>query len=124
MAEPRPFIPPLEPVYAQTRDLGWLLVRLTAGGFLLVHGLQKLLGTTITADDSSIEPASSVAFCRHDLANSASFARFRRTALTGRTGGGIGRSGTTSARTRCSVGRTGAGAADGTKNSHTPRTAR
>jgi putative oxidoreductase len=49
MTHPKPYIPQLAPVYDQTRDLGWLLVRLTAGGFLLVHGLQKVLGTTITA---------------------------------------------------------------------------
>ena len=49
MAETKLFIPPLAPVYAHTRDLGWPLVRLTAGGFLLVHGIQKLIGTTVTA---------------------------------------------------------------------------
>jgi putative oxidoreductase len=49
MTEPRPFIPQIGRMYDQTRDLGWLLVRLTAGGFLLVHGLQKITGTTITA---------------------------------------------------------------------------
>jgi len=49
MAEPKPVVPQLAPVYDQTRDLAWLLVRLTAGGFLLVHGLQKVMGTTITA---------------------------------------------------------------------------
>ena len=68
MAEPRPFIPQLEPLYAQTRDLGWPLVRLTAGGFLLVHGLQKLMGTTITAFAANsmarrgIEPALAAAY--------------------------------------------------------------
>lgn len=68
MAEPRPFIPQLAPVYNQTRGLGWLLVRMTAGGFLLVHGLQKLLGTTITAFAANsmarrgIEPALAAAY--------------------------------------------------------------
>ena len=68
MPEARPFIPQLAPVYDQTRDLGWLLVRMTAGGFLLVHGLQKLLGTTITAFAASsmarrgIEPALAAAY--------------------------------------------------------------
>ena len=37
-AEPRPIIPPLAGVYSHTRDLSWLVVRLTAGGMLLVHG--------------------------------------------------------------------------------------
>jgi putative oxidoreductase len=68
MAESRPFIPQLAPVYDQTRDFGWLLVRLTAGGFLLVHGLQKLFGTTITAFAANsmakrgIEPALAAAY--------------------------------------------------------------
>jgi putative oxidoreductase len=68
MANPKPFIPQLAPVYDQTRDLGWLLVRLTAGGFLLVHGLQKLFGTTITAFAANsmakrgIEPALAAAY--------------------------------------------------------------
>ena len=68
MPEPRPFIPQLAPVYDQTRDLGWLLVRMTAGGFLLVHGLQKLLGSTIAAFAANsmarrgIEPALAAAY--------------------------------------------------------------
>jgi putative oxidoreductase len=45
--EPRPMIPALTPFYDQVRDLSWLVVRLTAGGFLLVHGIQKLTGNTI-----------------------------------------------------------------------------
>lgn len=48
MTEPRLFVPQLAPVYDQTRDFTWLLVRLTAGGFLLVHGLQKLFGSAIS----------------------------------------------------------------------------
>jgi putative oxidoreductase len=68
MAEPRPFIAPLAPLYDCTRDLSWPLVRLTAGGFLLVHGLQKLFGTTITAFAANsmarrgIEPALAAAY--------------------------------------------------------------
>src|SRR5262245_10316608 len=49
MTEPKLVVPRLAPIYDQMRDLAWLLVRLTAGGFLLVHGLQKVFGTTITA---------------------------------------------------------------------------
>src|SRR4029079_19718317 len=45
--EPRPMIPALGPFYNNTRDLSWLLVRLTAGGFLLVHGIQKVTLNTI-----------------------------------------------------------------------------
>ena len=45
--EPRPIISGLGPLYDSTRDYSWLLVRLTAGGFLLIHGLQKLTGQTL-----------------------------------------------------------------------------
>ena len=41
--EPRPIIPALASFYAHTRDLSWLVVRLTAGGMLLVHGIQKAM---------------------------------------------------------------------------------
>jgi putative oxidoreductase len=47
MAEPRPMIPALAPFYDQVRDISWLIVRLTAGGFLLIHGIQKLTGNTV-----------------------------------------------------------------------------
>jgi putative oxidoreductase len=42
IGEPRPIIPALAPFYDNVRDLSWLLVRCTAGGFLLIHGIQKL----------------------------------------------------------------------------------
>jgi putative oxidoreductase len=35
-------IPALAPFYEHSRDISWLIVRLTAGGFLLIHGIQKL----------------------------------------------------------------------------------
>ena len=66
--EPKPIIRPLGAVYDQSRDVGWLLVRLTAGGFLLIHGLQKLTGTTIAAFAANslarrgIEPALPLAY--------------------------------------------------------------
>jgi putative oxidoreductase len=41
--EPRPIIPPLSAFYWHARDLGWLVVRLTAGGMLLVHGIMKVM---------------------------------------------------------------------------------
>ena len=47
--EPRPIIPALGSFYDSTRDLAWLIVRLTAGGFLLIHGIQKLTGAGVTA---------------------------------------------------------------------------
>lgn len=45
--EPRPIISALGPCYDSTRDFSWLLVRLTVGGFLLIHGIQKLMFSTI-----------------------------------------------------------------------------
>jgi putative oxidoreductase len=42
-SEPRPIIPALSSFYAHARDLSWLVVRLTAGGMLLVHGIQKVM---------------------------------------------------------------------------------
>jgi hypothetical protein len=68
MTEPKLFVPKLAPLYDQTRDYGWLLVRLTAGGFLLVHGLQKVFGTTITA------------FAANSMARAAKTARRRQPA--------------------------------------------
>jgi putative oxidoreductase len=45
-SEPRPIIPPLAGFYSHTRDLSWLVVRLTAGGMLLVHGIMKVMPMT------------------------------------------------------------------------------
>jgi putative oxidoreductase len=42
-------IPALAPFYDNVRDFSWLLVRCTAGGFLLIHGIQKLTGNSIAA---------------------------------------------------------------------------
>jgi putative oxidoreductase len=41
--EPKPIIPPLALFYWHARDLSWLIVRLTAGGMLLVHGIMKVM---------------------------------------------------------------------------------
>jgi putative oxidoreductase len=49
LGEPRPLIPALAPFYAWVRDLSWLLIRLTAGGILLVHGWGKLMGPGVAA---------------------------------------------------------------------------
>jgi putative oxidoreductase len=47
--EPTPIIRPLAGFYSQSRDLAWLVVRLTAGGMLLVHGITKLMTSSVTA---------------------------------------------------------------------------
>jgi putative oxidoreductase len=41
--EPRPIIPPLASFYVHARDLSYLVIRLTAGGMLLVHGIFKVM---------------------------------------------------------------------------------
>src|SRR6201981_590231 len=41
--EPKPIIPPLASFYSHSRDLAWLVVRLTAGGMRLVHGIMKVM---------------------------------------------------------------------------------
>jgi putative oxidoreductase len=42
-SEPKPIIPPLAAFYVHSRDLAWLVIRLTAGGMLLVHGIMKVM---------------------------------------------------------------------------------
>jgi putative oxidoreductase len=67
-AEPRPIIPALGPFYDQTRDLSYLVVRLTAGGMLLTHGITKLTTGTIAGFATGslarrgIEPALPMAY--------------------------------------------------------------
>jgi putative oxidoreductase len=66
--EPTPVIPALGPFYEKSRDLSWLVVRLTAGGMLLVHGITKLTTSSIAifATNSmarrGIEPAIAAAY--------------------------------------------------------------
>jgi putative oxidoreductase len=40
-AEPRPIIPALAPFYDFTREISWPLIRVTVGGTLLVHGINR-----------------------------------------------------------------------------------
>jgi putative oxidoreductase len=46
--EPRPLIRSCAPLYCWTPDLSYLLVRVAAGGMLLVHGITKLTYGDIT----------------------------------------------------------------------------
>ena len=68
MQEPRPLIAGLGQYYDSTRDLAWLVVRLTAGGMLLVHGITKLTTSSIAAFAANsmarrgIEPAIPAAY--------------------------------------------------------------
>ena len=45
--EPKLMIPKLEPFYAWTRDLSWLVVRVATGGTLLAIGIDKVLNRDI-----------------------------------------------------------------------------
>jgi putative oxidoreductase len=66
--EPRPLIPALGPFYAWSRDFSYLLIRLTAGGTLLVHGIGKLMHGTVAGFAAyglarrGIEPALPLAY--------------------------------------------------------------
>ncbi|MEA2915608.1 MAG: putative oxidoreductase [Bradyrhizobium sp.] len=66
--EPTPIIPALGSFYEKSRDLSWLVVRLTAGGMLLVHGTVKLTTGSIAAFAANsmakrgIEPAVAAAY--------------------------------------------------------------
>ena len=53
--EPKLIIPPLAGFYSHARDLGWLVVRLTAGGMLLVHGINKVMPMTEKGFTATIE---------------------------------------------------------------------
>src|SRR5262245_57586539 len=53
--EPKPIISPLTSFYWHARDLGWLVVRLTAGGMLLVHGIMKVMPMTERGFAATIE---------------------------------------------------------------------
>jgi putative oxidoreductase len=47
--DPKPVISALAPLYGKSSDLSYLVVRVTAGGMLLVHGITKLTTSTIAA---------------------------------------------------------------------------
>jgi len=58
----------LAPFYAHTSDLSWLVIRLTIGGMLLVHGITKLTTATVAGFAANslarrgIEPALPLAY--------------------------------------------------------------
>ena len=66
--DPTPVFSGLAPLYAHSSDLSYLIVRLTAGGMLLVHGLTKLTTGTIAGFAANslarrgIEPALPLAY--------------------------------------------------------------
>jgi putative oxidoreductase len=66
--EPKRIIPALGPFYDSTRDLSWLVIRVTAGGMLLAHGITKLTMSSIAGFASAslarrgIEPSIPLAY--------------------------------------------------------------
>jgi putative oxidoreductase len=66
--EPRPIIPALGSFYAWSRDFSYLIIRVTAGGMLLVHGVAKLMHgsvatfATVGLARRGIEPALPLAY--------------------------------------------------------------
>jgi putative oxidoreductase len=66
-AEPRPIIPPLAGFYSQTRDLSWLVVRLTAGGMLLVHGIVKVMPMAEKGFTATIEAFAAGSMARRGI---------------------------------------------------------
>jgi putative oxidoreductase len=65
--EPKPIIPPLASFYVHSRDLAWLIVRLTAGGMLLVHGIMKLMPMTEKGVAATIEAFASGSMARRGI---------------------------------------------------------
>jgi putative oxidoreductase len=66
-AEPRLIIPPLASFYSHTRDLSWLVIRLTAGGMLLVHGIQKVLPMAEKGFSATIEAFAAGSMARRGI---------------------------------------------------------
>ena len=58
----------LDPFYRYSRELSWPLIRLTVGGILFVHGVNKLMTVTVAAvaartfASRGIEPAMAFAY--------------------------------------------------------------
>src|SRR5437870_11943956 len=65
--EPKPIIPPLASFYSHTRDLSWLVVRLTAGGMLLVHGILKMMPMAEEGFAASIDAFAAGSMARRGL---------------------------------------------------------
>jgi putative oxidoreductase len=66
--EPKPIIPGCGPFYSWSRDVSYLIIRVTVGGMLLVHGIMKLMYSSVGAFAAGalarrgIEPALPLAY--------------------------------------------------------------
>jgi putative oxidoreductase len=67
VGEARPIIPPLAGFYSHTRDLAWLIIRLTAGGMLLVHGIFKLMPMAEKGFTATIEAFAAGSMARRGI---------------------------------------------------------
>jgi putative oxidoreductase len=65
--EPRLVIPPLAGFYSHARDLSWLVVRLTAGGMLLVHGIMKVMPMAEKGFTATIEAFAAGSMARRGI---------------------------------------------------------
>jgi putative oxidoreductase len=65
--EPRLIIPPLAGFYSHARDLSWLVVRLTAGGMLLVHGIMKVMPMAEKGFTATIEAFAAGSMARRGI---------------------------------------------------------
>ncbi len=72
--KPRPIIAPLASLYVYTRDLAWLIVRLTAGGMLLVHGIVKVMPMMERGFRATIEAFAAGSLARRGIEPSLPFA--------------------------------------------------
>jgi putative oxidoreductase len=73
-AEPKPIIPPLASFYVRARELGWLIVRLTAGGMLLVHGIIKLMPAMQNGLQATVQAFAAGALARRGIEPALPFA--------------------------------------------------
>ena len=72
--EPKPVIAPLASFYLHARELGWLIVRLTAGGMLLVHGVFKLMPAMKTGLAATVQAFAAGSMARRGIEPSLPFA--------------------------------------------------
>jgi putative oxidoreductase len=74
LREPKPIISPLTSFYSHTRDLAWLIVRLTAGGMLLVHGIMKIMPAAEKGLAATVEAFAAGALARRGIEPALPFA--------------------------------------------------
>jgi putative oxidoreductase len=65
--EPKPIIPPLASFYSYSRDFAWLVIRLTAGGMLLVHGIMKIMPMSEKGFAATIEAFATGSMARRGI---------------------------------------------------------